>query len=435
MKSQLLDEVQVIDNTRRNFLKISGSMVALSVVGQLIPEETHSQKPVTLQNIIADEPVKLPPLDAATEAKKPDFFSPVQPDKRIGFAIVGLGQLTLEAIMPAFAQSRYAKPVALVSGDAAKAAKVAAQYGIEADSIYNYQNFDTIKNNAAVKVVYIVLPNGMHEEYTKRAAAAGKHVLCEKPMANTSAEAQRMVDACKKAAVKLMIAYRIQYEPHHRQVKEWVRNNRYGKTIMIDMFNGQNIGDPTQWRLNKKLAGGGALPDIGLYCLNTARYLTGEEPLWVNAVTYSTPGDERFKEVEESVLFQMQFPSGTLINAATSYGVHEARRYRVHGSAGGNIEMDPAFPYKGLQMKVNEVRDDKAWDAMPSIEAKDQFALELDHMAQCVMQNKQPYTPGEEGVQDMKLMEAIYQSAKDKKPVTLTSIDTKDTFRGEAPKQ
>ena len=380
-------------------------------------------------NVSDTTPVKLPPLDAPSEKEKAGPPAPLSPDKKIGYAIVGLGHLSLENILPAFGQSRFAKPVALVSGDAGKARKVAEQYGIPSTGIYNYQNFDSIKKNKDVQAVYIVLPNSMHAEFTIRAAKAGKHVLCEKPMAVSSAEAKQMIEAMEAANKKLMIAYRIQYELLNKQIKDWVRSEKFGKTRVIEMFNAQNIGDPAQWRLHKALSGGGSLPDIGLYCLNTARYLTGEEPEWVNATSYSTPNDPRFREVEETVLFQLRFPSGTLVNAGCSYGVHESRRYRCMADTGAWFGMDPAFPYKGLKIEADEIRDKKEYTETPQIEFKDQFALELDHFADCIMHDKKPYTPGEEGLQDHVLMEAIYTSAKEGKAIKLDTVQGRDRFR------
>lgn len=421
---------------RRGFLSATGKgILAASALGQVMSCASKAQSSASSTNGNDTTPVKLPPLDQPSEKAPAPPPTPLPPGKRTGYAIVGLGHLSLNQILPAFGQCKYSKPVALVSGDAAKAKKVASQYGIDEKNLYNYQNFDTIKNNPAIDAVYIVLPNGMHEEYVIRAAQAGKHVLCEKPMANSSAEAQRMIDACKKANKKLMIAYRIQYEPKNKMIKEWTRSKRWGKVRMIEMFNGQNIAANGQWRLNKKLAGGGSLPDIGLYCLNTARYVTGEEPEWVSANVFSTPNDSRFKEVEESVLFQLGFPGGTVVSASTGYSVHESRRYRCLADNGGWFGLDPAFSYEGLRMELSEVRDGKAWKENPELPEKNQFALEMDHFSDCVMNNKQPYTPGEEGLQDQKLMEAIYGSAKERKVITLERIAKIDAFRGTPPKQ
>ena len=426
-------------NRRKFFGNACKGVVGATVLGEVVSLTLQAQQVSTSPDKSINggsdtTPIQLKPLHAATEKKDDPVPSPMDPDKRVRYAIVGLGTLSLNQILPAFSECKYSKPVALVSGNAEKADKVAKQYGISTKNIYNYQDFDQVKNNPEIDAVYIVLPNGMHEEYTIRAAQAGKHVLCEKPMANNSKEAQRMIDACKKANKKLMIAYRIQYEPNHRKAKDWVRSKQYGTVKLIETVNTQNTGDPTQWRLKKALAGGGALPDIGLYCLNTARYLLGEEPESVLASIYSTPGDERFKEVEESVLFQLRFPSGALVNASTSYGVHESRRYRCHGDKGGWFGLDPAFSYTGLQMEVSQAVDKAEWKQHPSFGQKDQFALEIDHMSLCILGNKDPYTPGEEGLQDHKIMEAIYQSAAEGKTVKLEKITRLDAFRGTPPK-
>lgn len=380
--------------------------------------------------------IKLRPHAAASEQPGTGAVpAPLAPDRRIGFAIVGLGSLALNQILPAFAKSKYAKPVALVSGSPDKAKKVADEYGIPATSVYSYQTFDELRHNPAVQVVYIVLPNSLHEEFVVRAAKAGKHVLCEKPMATSSASAQRMITACQKASVKLMIAYRIQYEPNNRQVMQWVRSQEYGRVRVFDAFNGQNSGDPGQWRLKKALSGGGSLPDIGLYNLNTIRFLLGEEPEMVVATTFSTPGDERFREVEEAVLFQLFFPSGAISNNTCSFGVHESRYYRCNADKGGFFGVINPFAYSGLQLEVSQKKNGQEWKSTPSLgPEKDQFALELDHMADCVIHNRRPYTPGEEGLQDQKLMEAIYESARTQRPVRLPRITQLDAFRGDPPR-
>lgn len=425
---------------RRKFLgNACKGIVGATVLGEMAALTVQAQRATTSPDKAINggsdtTPIQLKPRDAATERKEEDLPSPMDPDKRIRYAVVGLGLLTLGEIMPAFGECKYSKAVALVSGNPEKARKVATQYGIEQKNIYSYQNFDQIKNNPEIDAVYIVLPNGMHEEYTVRSAQAGKHVLCEKPMANNSKEAQRMIDACKKAGKKLMIAYRIQYEPNNRKAMEWTRSKQYGTVKLIETVNSQNIGDASQWRLKKALAGGGSLPDIGLYCLNTSRFLLGEEPESVMATLYSTPGDERFREVEESVLFQMRFPSGALVNASTSYGVHESRRYRCHGDRGGWFGLDPAYAYKGLKMEVSQALDKSEWRQTPSFGQKNQFAQEIDHMSLCLLGNKDPYTPGEEGLQDHKIMEAIYQSAQEGKLVKLEKISRLDAFRGTPPK-
>src|SRR5450631_2727012 len=277
---------------------------------------------------------------------------PDSPGKKLGWAIVGLGSLGINQILPAFAKSEKSKVVALVSGHPDKANKLALRYGVNSKNIYNYQNYDSIRDNPEVDIIYIVLPNGMHAEYTIRGHQAGKHVLSEKPMANTPADCQHMIDAARKANRKLMVAYRCRYEPYNQEAIRIARSQELGPIKVILADHGFNIGDPTQWRLNKTLAGGGSLMDIGIYSLNAARYLTGEEPTEINAMMYTTPGDIRFKEVEETINFQLRFPSGILSNCTSSYGYSGQNRYRVVTTKGW-FELEPATSYTGLRMYVH----------------------------------------------------------------------------------
>lgn len=379
-------------------------------------------------------PVKMPRLFAPSERESTEMPAPLAWEQRIGFAIVGLGRLSLDELLPAFAQSKRAKLVALVSGDAGKAAKVAAQYGVPRKSIYDYKSYDRLKDDEAVQVVYIVLPNSMHAEYTVRAAQAGKHVLCEKPMANSVTECQQMIDACKAANKQLMIAYRMQYEPYNRELIRLARGGELGKLKAFSTTNGQHQGEPNQWRLKHALSGGGALPDIGIYCLNAARYLSGEEPIEVQAMQFSTPNDPRFTEVEEQMNFNLRFPSGFMASAITSYTVHETKPFRLLGETAW-AELDPAYSYRGQSMRIARKRIGSSIEAIeaPRLEAKNQFALELDHMASCVRENRRPHTPGEEGMQDMRIIAALYESARGGNTVKLPPVQGLDAFRGPTP--
>ncbi|RYZ69691.1 MAG: Gfo/Idh/MocA family oxidoreductase [Proteobacteria bacterium] len=317
---------------------------------------------------------------------------------------------------------------------------LADMYGVKHESIYNYQNFYEIKNNPEVQVVYIVLPNGMHHEFTLRSAKAGKHVLCEKPMANTVKEAEEMVKACADAKVKLMIAYRIQYEPKNREAKRLIREKAFGPLKILELSNCQNETKTnlTHWRQNKKLAGGGALPDIGLYCLNTARFQTGEEPIEVGAMVSSNPKDPRFKEVEETVIFWLRFPSGVIANCLTSYSSFEVKRWLANFD-GGQLEMDPGFSYNGLRLFRSRVAEKTELKGIEkgeiTLKEVNQFAAEMDHFSDCVVNNKKPYTPGEEGLQDQRIMAAIYEAAAKQAPVKLKEFKGTDVFRGPEPVQ
>jgi len=337
---------------------------------------------------------------------------PEPPGRKVGWAVVGLGSLAINQILPAFAKCEKSKVVALVSGHPDKAAKLAARYGVSPKAIYNYQNYDTLKDNPEVDVIYVVLPNSMHAEYTIRGHQAGKHVLSEKPMANTPGDCQAMIDAARKAGKKLMVAYRCRYEPFNKEMIRMAREQELGPVKVIVADHGFNIGNPTQWRLKREFAGGGSLMDIGIYSLQAARYVTGEEPVEINAVTYTTPGDERFKEVEETINFQLRFPSGVLANCTSSYGYSGQNKYRVIATKGW-FELEPATSYTGLRMKIrrNNATEDR------DLPQRDHFALEMDHMSECAMENKDPLTPGEEGLRDLKLMMAIYEAAKTGKTV------------------
>lgn len=380
-----MPESPVKEISRRGFLgKISQGLVAASAAGTFL-KDAMAQGPLVV---------------------------PEPPGKKLGWALVGIGNLSIYEILPAFAKCEKSKPVALVSGHPDKALKMAERYGINPKNIYNYQNYDSIKDNPEVDIIYIVLPNCMHAEYTIRGFQAGKHVLTEKPMACTPAECQKMIDAGRAAGKKLMVAYRCRYEPYNQEAIRIARSGELGPTQVVIADAGWNATNPDQWRLKKDLAGGGSLMDIGIYALNASRYLTGEEPTEINAMIYNAPGDPRFKEVEETVNFQLRFPSGALANCTSSYGYFQQSHYRVVGTQGW-LDMDPATWYSGLRMRVGRK------NTIEEIElpVRDHFAMEMDHMSQCVMDNKEPLTPGEEGMRDIKLMMAIYEAARSGKTV------------------
>lgn len=404
---------EVTVSSRRTFLRSATSALA----GMTAVASTASGQ-TTKPNEAND--VQLSQIHAVTEAgeKAPGPFLP--PNRRIGFAIVGLGRLSLNQILPAFATSDYCKPVALVSGDHAKALKIAAQYGIADSHITDYAGFEKLKDMPEVDVIYIVLPNGMHHEFVLRAAKIGKHILCEKPMANSTAECEEMIGVCRRANVKLMIAYRQQYEVLNRTMQKAVREGKLGKLRSIVASNSQNEGDPSQWRLNKKLSGGGALPDVGIYCLNASRFLSGEEPHEVLATMVQPKDDPRFQEVEARCEVIARFPSGMTATFTSGYDVHRSAFLRLEGTE-GFAEMDPAFGYRGSKLRFTHLMDGKDSELYPTLEEKNQFALEMDHMALCVMRNEEPHTGGEEGLQDQRIIEAIYRSAREGKSIVVAT--------------
>ncbi len=347
-------------------------------------------------------------------AQVPNVKLPELPGKQIGFALVGLGSLSINQLMPAFARCRQARLVGFVSGRPDKAKHLAQVYGVDPKNIYTYDNYDRLADNPAIDVVYVVLPNSMHAEYTIRALKAGKHVLCEKPMANTPQDCEKMIAASKAANRKLMIGYRVRYEPYNQALIAYARDSAdAGPTRIILADAGFNIGDPKQWRLRKEMAGGGSLMDIGIYALNAARYLSGEEPVAVNAMMHSTPNDPRFVEVEENITFQLRFPSGILANCTSSYG-GGFNRFRVTKPR-GSAELDPASSYTALRMRV--FRGGTIEER--SLPQRDHFAAEMDHLAGCILNNTEPLTPGDEGLKDLKVMMAIYEAARSGRTIAL----------------
>ncbi|MFZ0394851.1 MAG: Gfo/Idh/MocA family oxidoreductase [Terracidiphilus sp.] len=326
--------------------------------------------------------------------------------RKTGYAIIGLGRIA-DHFMRGIELTTNSRVTALVSGHPAKAVRIAAQYGVPSNSIYNYENFDEIAHNPAVDAVYVALPNSMHAEYTIRAAKAGKHVLCEKPMCTSPADAEQMIAACKAANVKLMIAYRCHYEATNLRAVELIRSGAIGQVEAIESAFGFDIA-PGEWRLNKKMAGGGPLYDVGIYCLNACRYLTGEEPEKIAAFASVIDKDGRFNQVEENVSWNLRFPSGVVASCNTTYGSNMTGYFRVHGSK-GMVEAQPAFNYDGNALSAD-------LDGKTIVEpnpAKDpyQFTPQAEHFSHCVQNNLEPKTPGEEGLRDMRYIAEIYRSA------------------------
>lgn len=335
--------------------------------------------------------------------------TPAQDSQRkIGYCIVGLGRISMQHFMPACKMSQHSRVTAFVSGHREKAEKMAAEYNVPATSIYTYTNCDEIAGNKDVDAVYIALPNSMHAEYSIRAAKAGKHVLCEKPMATTVKDSQAMIDACKAAKRKLMIAYRCQYEPTNLRAIQLIRDGKLGKIQAIESANGFNEKSG-EWRLNRKLAGGGPLMDVGIYSLNACRYLTREEPADIEAYSSVIDRDGRFNEVEENVSWIMKFPSGIVASCNTTYGANMPGFYRVHGSK-GMLHVEPAFAYQGLHLKA-QIQGEPPIDEPNNDRDPSQFVREADHFSTCILGNKEPKTDGEEGLMDMRLMAEIYRSA------------------------
>ncbi|OON62548.1 glucose-fructose oxidoreductase [Massilia sp. KIM] len=336
------------------------------------------------------------------------------PGRKLGYAIVGLGGYGLGVIIPQFKDCQHSRLVALVSGDAAKAKRVAAEYGVPEKNIYNYQNYDSIRDNPDIDIVYVCLPVSMHAEYTIRAAKAGKHVLCEKPMAMNSAECEAMIAACKQAGKKLMIGYRCHFEPFNLEAIRRARAGEIGKLRYFRSEHGFNFSNPNAWRLKKAMSGGGSMMDIGIYALQAARYMTGEEPVALYAKETTDRSDPRFREVEDMIDFQLEFPSGVIGSCMSMYSANQ-NHILLMGDK-GRIEMEPGTAYKGNRLWVGKGRET---EITPKDVGANQFARQLDHLSECVLQNREPIVPGEEGLRDIRIIEAVYRSAREKRRITL----------------
>jgi predicted dehydrogenase len=372
---------------RRQFAQSLGTATALSLAPRLRAEASLTQATLVTQ-------------DGAAAAGGSG--------RKLRYCIVGLGRISMDHFMPASKLSEHSQVTALVSGHREKAEKMAAEYNVPAKNIYSYQNFDEIRSNQEIDAVYIALPNNMHAEYTIRAANAGKHVLCEKPMATSVKDSQNMIDACRAADRKLMIAYRCQYEPSNLRAIEMIRDGTLGTIQAIESANGfvEKLGE---WRLDKKMSGGGPLMDVGIYSLNACRYLTGEEPEHVEGYASVIDHDGRFNTVEENLGWTMRFPSGIVASCNTTYGGAMNGYFRVHGSK-GLLHMEPAFGYQGLHLKA-EIHGQPPIDEPNPAKDPSQFVREADYFADCVFNNKEPKSDGQEGLRDMELMAKIYKSA------------------------
>ncbi len=343
----------------------------------------------------------------AAAASLPTWAQDPNATNRVRFAAVGLGTIS-DIFIRALAQSQKCTLTGLVSGHATeKSPKYQQQFNIPEASIYTYETFDQIAHNPKIDAVYIGLPNSLHAEYTVRAAKAGKHVLCEKPMAISSAECRTMIKACKDANVKLMIAYRIHYDPMWIGIRDLARNGAIGN---LQGFQGGFYGQRQagEWRTDKALAGGGSLFDLGIYPLNAIRWISGEEPSTFSAQTTTKIPGPRFSTVEESIEFTMKFPSNLLASSGCSYGESGPSYLNICGTQ-GFLQVQPAFFYDGLQFTgrtVNGPIEESSPGKNPY-----QFTYEADHFADCIRNNTTPATPGEEGLADQLAIEAIYRAA------------------------
>jgi predicted dehydrogenase len=324
---------------------------------------------------------------------------PFPQEKTLGIALVGLGSYSEHRLAPALKETRNISLKGIVTGTPSKIESWKSKHQIPDANVYSYETFDRIADNKDIDIVYVVLPNSMHHEFVIRAAKAGKHVICEKPMAVSAKECEEMIAACKKANVRLFVGYRLHFEPFNLEAMRVGQKKEFGPVKVVHSEMGFRIGDPKQWRLNKKLAGGGAMMDVGIYAIQGARYSVGEEPSYVTAREYKTD-PVKFKEVDETIMWQMEFPNGAVSNSITTYASNVERL--LVSAEEGWIELRPAFGYGPIKGRTH-----KGDLNLPVVNHQ---AQQLDGMAMCIRENKECSASGEEGLRDMKVIEAIYKS-------------------------
>jgi len=329
--------------------------------------------------------------------------------RAVRYAVVGLGHIAQVAVLPAFAHARHNSVLAaLVSDDARKRRTLGRRYGVS--NTYSYDEYEACLDG--VDAVYIALPNSMHAEYAIKAARAGVHVLCEKPMAVTVGDCERMIEACREGGVKLMIAYRLHFEALNLQTVEMVRRGRIGEPKFFNSSFSMRLV-PGNIRAEKEL-GGGTLYDIGVYCINAARYLFRSEPKEVVAMSVNS-GPAHLSEIDESTGALLRFEGERLAAFVTSFNAADVASYRIVGTK-GHVRVDPAYEYaEGLAYEITV----GGKTTRKRLGARDQFAPELLHFSDCVLNDRQPEPSGEDGLQDVRIVQALYESAETGRPIAI----------------
>jgi len=334
--------------------------------------------------------------------------------KKVGFAVLGLGAIARSSVLPAFKNAKSAELIALVSRDKRKAISMAREF--KAKAAYSVEEFDACLANPSVHAVYIATPPGEHLEAVDRVARAGKHVLCEKPLAATAEQSAKIVEVCEQHGVKLMTAYRKHFEPSTLFLKNLVRSGKFGTIDMVHtVFSELHIaGKSVPWLLDARLAGGGPLMDLGVYCLNTTRWMLEEDPTEVDAVSWKK-NTERFTQVEEGISFRAQFPSGCILQASTTYSSAISSFMFVQGEKGWAC-LTPAFPFDEDRLLTGKI---KGKGFSHNFKIVDEFAPELESFAQAILKNRPVQPDGKQGHRDMRIIDAIYESASKQTPVVI----------------
>ncbi|HEY5042353.1 MAG TPA: Gfo/Idh/MocA family oxidoreductase [Verrucomicrobiae bacterium] len=333
--------------------------------------------------------------------------------RKLGFALVGLGGLSNGQLAPALQLTQYCRLAAIVTGTPSKIPVWKQRYNIPDKNVYNYDTMEQMADNPDIDVVYVVTPNALHAEHTIKAAKAGKHVFSEKPMEVSVEKCEQMIAAVKQDGRKLSVGYRCQYDPNHIECRRLAQEKVFGELQTIEGGFSRSI-TATEWRVKKALAGGGPLMDVGIYALQTCRFVSGLEPLEVSAKFDPVTDPVKFAEVEQGLVWEMTFPGGLKTKCTTSYAGSFAKGFKVTAEK-GTFGLDPAYNY-------NSSRGTRSDGQAINLPAVNQFAAEMDDFAQCIMNNQPSKVSGEEGLRDVKIMMAIYESARTEKTVKLASL-------------
>lgn len=342
----------------------------------------------------------------AAAATLPSFITPSNmsgEEKKLNIALCGLGRYA-GYLAEGLEVAKHCRLAGIVTGTASKAVEWKKRYNLPDKNCYNYQNFDELIHNKDIDLVYVVLPNSMHKEYTIRAAKAGKHVIVEKPMAITAKDCEEMMEACKAAGVQLAMGYRLHFEPYNMEIKRLGQEKVFGQVKLIESSLGYRTSDPDEWRLHKALSGGGPLMNLGIYSVQCSRYVLGEEPVAVTAQFGPVTNKKLFREVEELITWQLEFPGGAVATSSSTYNCQIDRVYA--GAENGFFELSPAIsygPFKG--------RSSRGEMNFPVI---NQQQTQMDEIAKVILAGKPlpDHIAGVEGWKDMKVLNAIYEAAE-----------------------
>jgi len=341
------------------------------------------------------------------KASRPSPADPVR------FAVIGQGHFAQSAILPAFANARGCELTALFSDDPTKLRALKKRYDVE--YALPYDQLPEFLETGAVDAVYIAVPNDLHAAFAESAAGAGVHVLCEKPIAASSAQAERMIAACERSGVKLMIAYRLHFEEANLSAMELVRSGRIGEPRFFSaIFSQQVTPDNTR---TQRIHAGGPLRDVGIYCINAARYLFRDEPTEAVALAATKEGDARFREIDEQVSALLRFPGERLAQLTCSFGAYGQSAYTVVGTK-GILRLSPAFNMSDLILEVEVDGKSNRW----KFRKRDQVAPELDELAACIREDRDPEPSGREGLADLRVIEAIEASARHRGRIEVSRV-------------